>query len=141
MGGVGVKSRVHADSTVLDSRTQTGVVRNMSACARWVIAICVAGALGALMAPLAQAADAKAGLKLSEKWCASCHVIGPGAVGGVSDAAPTFASIANRPGTSAESLQAFLADPHKAAMKGIVLPRFEIDDLAAYIISLKESPQ
>ncbi|MSO75242.1 MAG: cytochrome c [Alphaproteobacteria bacterium] len=106
----------------------------------WLIAICVAAAIGAVAAP-AEAADAKAGQKLAATWCASCHVIGRDGQGAATDAAPTFVLIANRPITSEERLQAFLADPHKAAMKGVVLPRFEIADLAAYIVSLKEAGQ
>lgn len=109
----------------------------MSGLIRLVIAMCVVAAMDPIIGS-ASAADAKAGQALAEKWCASCHVVGRGGQGTASDAAPTFAAVANRPGTSEEGLRAFLAEPHRSAMKGIVLPRLEIADLAAYIMSLRE---
>lgn len=86
----------------------------------------------------AEAADAKRGLGLAEQWCGNCHLVGTTNQPAATRAAPTFTSIANQPMTSEESLTTFLAEPHKDAMKGIVLPRLEIADLAAYIMSLKE---
>jgi mono/diheme cytochrome c family protein len=95
--------------------------------------------LGTVVLPaLVEAADAKRGRGLAEQWCGNCHLVGTANQPAASDAAPTFTSIANRPTTSEEGLTAFLAEPHKEAMKGIVLPRLEIADLAAYIMSLKE---
>lgn len=109
----------------------------MSVNRRSLVALSVAAAIGATATP-SFAADAKAGRALAETWCASCHVIGPGSQSGATDSAPTFVSIANRQGMTEAGVQTFLADPHKEAMKGIVLPRLEIADLAAYIASLKE---
>ena len=70
--------------------------------------------------------------------CANCHVIGEPGQQSASDVAPTFHAIANRRETTAEGLRTFLSTPHADAMKGIVLPRLEIDDLVAYIMSLRE---
>lgn len=85
-----------------------------------------------------EAADAERGRGLAEQWCGNCHLVGTANQPAATDAAPTFTSIANRPTTSEASLTTFLAEPHKDAMKGIVLPRLEIADLAAYIMSLRE---
>ena len=93
--------------------------------------------LAGVITQAAHAADAQAGRALAESWCASCHVIGEAGQSSASDAAPTFASIANRPDATADGLRAFLSEPHADAMKGIVLPRLEIDDLVAYIMSLR----
>jgi len=87
--------------------------------------------------PSAEAGDAAAGKALAERWCASCHHVGADSQAMASDAAPSFKDVANRPATTEEGLATYLADPHKDAMKGIVLPRFEIANLAAYIISLR----
>jgi mono/diheme cytochrome c family protein len=109
----------------------------MAAHAWLFLAVGVTAALGAVVTP-AVAADVKSGRALADKWCVSCHVIGPENQSVATDAAPTFVAIANRPSTSEEGLRAFLAEPHYSAMKGIVLPRLEIADLAAYIASLRE---
>ena len=95
-------------------------------------------ALTAALLPFtAHGGDAAAGRALSEKWCASCHVVSDDSQAVATDAAPSFKSIANRNTTTEDSLKVYLAAPHKEAMKGIVLPRLEIADLAAYIMSLR----
>ncbi len=48
-----------------------------------------------------------------------------------------FKQIADRDATTEDGLATYLAEPHKEAMKGIALPRLEIADLAAYIMSLR----
>jgi mono/diheme cytochrome c family protein len=55
---------------------------------------------------------------------------------GGSDAAPPFESIANNPLVTEEGLRAWLADPHPPMPK-FDLTRTEIDDIIAYIKSLK----
>jgi cytochrome c len=93
---------------------------------------------GLALAPLAaEAGDAKSGKGLAERWCASCHLVSDDGQAVANDAAPSFKQIANRPATTEDGLKAYLAEPHKKAMKGIALPRLEIDDLAAYIMSLR----
>ncbi|MGD9537460.1 MAG: c-type cytochrome [Alphaproteobacteria bacterium] len=104
---------------------------------RHLIGLFAVAVLAGTAAPAARAADAEAGRGLAESWCAGCHVIGEQGQPSASDAAPTFAAIANRPDTTADGLRAFLSVPHADAMKGIVLPRLEIDDLVAYIMSLR----
>lgn len=98
----------------------------------------VGAALALAFSPLAATAgDAEAGKALAERWCASCHVVSGDDQAVASDVAPGFKSIANRETTTEEGLKVYLAVPHKDAMKGLALPRLEIADLAAYIMSLR----
>ena len=80
--------------------------------------------------------DVATGHKLAETWCSSCHLVGAphGAV--VSNGAPTFTAIAADKSVTVLSLRAFLQTPH-ARMPDLHLTREEVDDLAAYILSLR----
>jgi len=80
--------------------------------------------------------DSIAGRQLAERWCSSCHVVGPGSEQGSSNGAPTFAAVARMKSTTPLSLRAFLLTPH-ARMPDLHLTRDEIDDLAAYILALR----
>ncbi len=78
--------------------------------------------------------DPVAGQRLAERWCSgACHVIGPTSQRGTSSGVPTFAAM---PSTTQMSLSVFLQKPH-AGMPDLHLSRDEIDDLAAYILSLR----
>ena len=74
--------------------------------------------------------------QLAERWCSSCHVLGPASSSGTSNGAPTFAGIARMSSTTPLSLRAFLQTPH-ARMPDLHLSQDEIDDVAAYILSLR----
>ena len=81
--------------------------------------------------------DPAAGQRLAERWCSgACHVIGPASARGTSTGVPTFAAIARMPSTTRMSLSVFLQTPH-AGMPDLHLSRDEINDLAAYILSLR----
>ncbi len=82
----------------------------------------------------AASADPDEGLRLARQWCTSCHIAAPSTGG--SDAAPPFESIANNPLVTEEGLRAWLFDPHPPMPK-FDLTRTEIDDIIAYITSLK----
>jgi mono/diheme cytochrome c family protein len=81
--------------------------------------------------------DVGAGRHLAQTWCASCHVVDPAATRGVDNGAPAFTAIARMPSTTPLSLHAFLQTPH-ARMPDLHLSRNEIDDLAGYILSLRQ---
>jgi mono/diheme cytochrome c family protein len=107
-------------------------------------ALRVATALGAALTistgsmPEARAAgDAENGKNLAQRWCASCHVVSS-EQRQASVAAPTFASIARRPGFDADKLAFFLLDPHPK-MPNMSLTRREASDLAAYIATLAKA--
>ena len=91
-------------------------------------------ALCSTLAAAASAADPTTGETLARRWCAACHIVGSDQTRG-GDNAPTFASIARRPGFSADNVAKFLMDPHPR-MPDMQLGHGEAADLGAYIASL-----
>jgi len=81
----------------------------------------------------ASAADAANGKRLSERWCASCHVVTSSQQHGNTQA-PPFSEIAKKPHLDAPMLALFLLLPHPK-MPDMSLSRYEAADLAAYIKS------
>jgi len=84
----------------------------------------------------ALAADAANGLKLSERWCASCHVVSPAQKTASADV-PTFANIAGR--KDGRQLALFLTVPH-GQMPNMSLSQPEVADIVAHILSLGPNP-
>lgn len=99
-----------------------------------LVASLLAAPLGSVTAQ--NIGDVTAGGKLAETSCSSCHVVDPMAQRGCSNGAPTFAAIARMNSTTHLSLRVFLQTPH-SRMPDLHLSRDEIDDLAAYILSLR----
>ena len=101
-----------------------------------VVAILALGiaALLALCGPAQAQGDARNGRALARSWCTSCHLVEPSGLG--SDTAPPFAIIANDAQRPATRLRRWLADPHPP-MPNMRLSKKEIDDLVAYLESLK----
>jgi mono/diheme cytochrome c family protein len=83
------------------------------------------------------APDTDAGLQVARTLCAACHLIGEPPNAETPADVPSFASIANRPDQSAESLSNWLIEPH-TPMPNLHLTRKEIRDLAAYILTLRK---
>jgi|YNPMSStandDraft_1061717.scaffolds.fasta_scaffold00039_38 mono/diheme cytochrome c family protein len=79
--------------------------------------------------------DVASGAAIAERWCTSCHAVGPGA-GRATDGAPTLQSVADRASTTVTSLTVFLRTPHDR-MPDLSLTREETEDLIAYILSLR----
>jgi mono/diheme cytochrome c family protein len=75
-----------------------------------------------------QFGDPAAGERLAATNCAQCH--------GVDPAAPALTAIAATPATTQASLSAFLQTPH-ASMPSLVFSGAELNDLIAYILSLR----
>lgn len=97
-----------------------------------------------LVAVLAVSAGARAdnianGRTIAQVWCSNCHHIDPGDQGTAHDAAPTFLSIAKMKSTTAASLGTLL-NAHHGGMPNLNLNRKEIDDVSAYILSLRNLP-
>jgi len=80
--------------------------------------------------------DPAAGRRLAETWCSSCHVIGRDVQQGASTGAPPFPAVAAMPSMTPMALRVFLQTPH-SRMPDLHLSRQEIDDLSAYIFSLR----
>jgi len=81
------------------------------------------------------AADPRAGEQLARKWCVSCHVIGDMPAGSVQQGPPSFRAVAQL-GMTSDQLRGFLSDPHPP-MPDLALTRSEIDDLIAYIATVR----
>jgi cytochrome c len=81
------------------------------------------------------AADVSTGARLAGQWCANCHVIGDVPTASVQQGPPSFRTIA-RGGLTTDQLRTFLSHPH-APMPDLALSRSEIDDLIAYIDTLR----
>lgn len=84
----------------------------------------------------ASAADLANGLKLSEHWCASCHVVSTSQKQASADA-PTFSDIARR--KEGRQLSLFLTVPH-GQMPNMSLSQPEVADIVGYILSLGPNP-
>lgn len=89
----------------------------------------------ALLALPAAAQDPSVGRSLAVRWCIACHVVEPNQRT-ATDNAPSFRSIAARPGTTAGSLDRYLSIGH-TLMPDFSLSSRERDALVAYILSLR----
>jgi cytochrome c len=84
----------------------------------------------------AMAADVSRGTQLARQWCAHCHIIGSAPQTGTIQQGPPDLRAVAQGGISSEQLRAFLSHPH-GAMPDLALTRSEIDDLIAYIETLR----
>jgi len=73
----------------------------------------------------------------AEQSCAECHAITPGAAASPLPEAPTFSQVANTPGMTRIALNAWLHSPHPS-MPQLIVPPERIDDLSAYLATLKQ---
>ncbi len=80
--------------------------------------------------------DAAAGRHLAATWCSSCHLIDRTSRSGASTGVPSFTAVARDTSVTPPVLRVFLQTPH-ASMPDLHLTRVEIDDLIAYIASLR----
>lgn len=80
--------------------------------------------------------NAALGLRYAEQTCSSCHAVLRGETSSPVPEAPTFDAIANTPGMTPVALNAWLHTPHPSMPNLIVAPE-RIDDLAAYLATLK----
>jgi cytochrome c len=111
----------------------SGKARAAIALATWSLFI----PLGSSWAQPSSPADAKRGHELAARLCTNCHAIDGETSGPIRADVPSFPTIANRPGASAEHLAGRIIVPHPA-MPGVPLTRAEIRDIVAYIVSLKK---
>lgn len=80
--------------------------------------------------------DPMVGRDLALRACAECHAV-PGRQGAtVTDATPSFVTIARSLTSTELGLRVFLQTPHPP-MPNLLLTRREIDDVVSYILSLK----
>ena len=107
--------------------------------------LAVAGLLAVVMASSGLAAggalnttpDVQAGHALAQRWCAVCHKVEAGDQQ-MTDVPPTFESVAQMPSATETSLKVWLQTSHPN-MPNLRLSQDEMNDVAAYILSLKRS--
>ena len=118
-----------------------------------VAAVAAAGTLAALLLAActggggtASVGDVRNGRKVADLWCSECHRVAPDQPSGARPGhtlpppvdAPSFMTVAARPGVDAASLSTFLDDLH------LPMPTFRLSpeerrDVTAYILSLRPS--
>jgi len=85
-----------------------------------------------------QLGDPIAGKRYALDVCAECHMVADGQSGLYLADAPPFPDLAAMPSTTALSLRVFLQTPHaKRNMPDLVLTENQMDDVIAYILSLR----
>lgn len=104
-----------------------------------VVAVCIAALLllrlhAASGATPGEEAAAR-GHTLAQAWCASCHAVEKFAIP-LGQNAPAFTAIAAMKSTTPLAIKVFLQSSHEP-MPNFILKKHDIDDLAAYIMSLK----
>ena len=82
------------------------------------------------------AGDLEAGRTFALKSCSECHVVDDTRQVRASDSVPSFAAIAGDRKATAKTLRTFLQAPH-GQMPDFILTREEIDNVIAYIVSLR----
>lgn len=106
---------------------------------RWMVLSAAMAGAATLAAGLALAqgtpGNANNGHALATTWCAGCHFVEPRELH-TKDAVPSFAAVAAMKSTTELSLQAFLQTSHHN-MPDWRLTRQQVDDVVAYIVSLR----
>ncbi len=103
----------------------------------------ISAAIAPAFAQETSSARITAGRDVALKICANCHVVAREQAEPIlKPAAPGFAEIARRPDMTEAALKNFLAKPHGEArrtsrMPGFMLSEQQIDDVVAYLVSLK----
>ena len=103
------------------------------------VALLAAGLLFTGMAFAAESerryGDAEYGRGLAVRWCGSCHLVTADQQRSIPDA-PPFNKLAQAGNVSGDSLTRLL-ETHHPKMPSLVLSPSALDDIAAYIVSLK----
>ncbi len=92
----------------------------------------------ALAGPVTSAPDPGHGAELAARLCSNCHLVGASQQEHANADIPSFPEIANKGGQTAGSIMAQIMLP-KHPMPTIPLTTREVGDLAAYIMTLRES--
>ena len=83
------------------------------------------------------APDPANGAALAEQLCRGCHLVSPTQRGPVPDGIPSFMAVAQRPGIDARQIVATLISPPHPLMPSPPLDTRQMQDVAAYILSLR----
>jgi mono/diheme cytochrome c family protein len=99
------------------------------------VALAVSFIAGLTIAGPANADSVSNGRDLAQRWCSSCHVVGPDMKG--ADTAPPFTVIARKNATNPAWVRSWLATTHPK-MPSFDLAREQVDDIVAYLGSLPQ---
>lgn len=143
-----VMGKIHAGSTAVNGLVRQVLKRFAVSCAVFVGAVaCISehdpqpsARSEADQTQAAEADSGSLGLAYAQENCAACHAVMPGQSGSPNPLAPTFESLANRPGMSRMALSALLQTPHRT-MPNLMIDPDRIDDLSAYIAMLGKEPR
>jgi mono/diheme cytochrome c family protein len=102
---------------------------------RWLVM--TAAALAPAAALGQPAPDPVSGAALADQLCRSCHLVAPTQRGPVPDGVPSFMAIAQRPGIDSRRIVATLISPPHPLMPSPPLDTRQMQDVAAYILSLR----
>jgi len=116
----------------MSQRTWLHILRVATLC---VLLLLLVRAHGAFGQQLPRDADTiSRGRSLTQLWCMRCHAVGP--LGGSARPDLDFEAIARMPSTTELSLRVFLQSNHRS-MPNIIVKGRDLDDITAYILSLK----
>ena len=103
-----------------------------------MLSVCLIGTLAVLSASAwaQELGSSVRGQRVAETICSECHAIEKGATRSANANAPTFQNLAKTPGMTAMAFRVWLRSSHKE-MPNIMLKTEEIDDVIAYVQSLK----
>jgi mono/diheme cytochrome c family protein len=93
--------------------------------------------LGRSLDEAADSGNARKGLAYAQTNCASCHNVLRNAASSPNRKATPFQAIANTPGMSVTALTVWSRTTHPT-MPNLVIDATDMDDLIAYILSLRE---
>ena len=102
------------------------------------------GVIVAVLFALSSTADAQevgnveAGHAYAKKVCAECHAVERGEKESPYLDLPTFQAVADSPGITERALAVWLQNPHPN-MPNFILPQADMDNVIAYIMSLKSA--
>jgi len=82
--------------------------------------------------------DPVLGRALANRMCVACHQVEPGQREGELPDPPAFQNLADDPAMTPLALRVFLTTPH-TNMPNLILSDAEIDDVIAWILSIKGS--
>ena len=81
--------------------------------------------------------DARRGANYAQKSCSSCHNVSASDAASPNRQAPGFKKIANTPGMTVTALTVWSRTSHPSMPNFVIDPK-DMDDLIAYILSLKD---
>jgi mono/diheme cytochrome c family protein len=101
------------------------------------MATALALALSCGSARAAQLGDPQRGLAYAKKNCAKCHAVEAGDMFSPTMIAPTFSAVAETPGMNERALLVWFQSSDHATMPNLILAQKDLDDVVAYILSLR----